>query len=567
MVKSSIFKILFFLATMLLVSQEQKILDDFNSIVNKDFTFIKRKYFESKPDSILSKFYANAYISKSKIELNYDELAKGYELMSYLYKNKIGLQYADSIIEMAEKLPRKDYLATGYLIKGNQFYLQRNFIASLDNYLKSHQLAKKANNQELIHSINHVMGLLKIRAGNYDQALELFIENYKYYSKLYSKENYDLEPYYLSSIFALSDAYRRVKKIDSTSFFNRIGFVKSSYNNNLKYKNIFTFNEGINQYAKKNYTATIDSLSKALPYLIKTNNKPHLEYVNSFLGKAYYKIGNEDIAIYHLKQVDEIFNTTNDLHPELRDSYEILISHFKKKGNKEKQLLYIEKLLKVDSVLLKNYKYLWGEINKNYDTSNLIDEKELIIKNLKNENNLSSRLILILTLLSLTAIIFWVLNSRKKKIYKQRFKELISSNINQNKENKQDNLIAIDPKSIGFSDEIVNNLLKSLADFEKSNDFTKSNITISRLAEKFNTNSRYLSKVINMYKKKNFNNYINDLRINFVIERLKNDKLFRNYTIKAISDEVGFGKAESFSKAFYKKTGIYPSFFIKQLNK
>ncbi len=208
-----------------------------------------------------------------------------------------------------------------------------------------------------------------------------------------------------------------------------------------------------------------------------------------------------------------------------------------------------------------------GEINKNYDTSNLIDEKELIIKNLKKENKLSSRLILILTLLSLIAIVFGVLNSRKKKIYKQRFKELISSNINQNKENKRDNLIAIDPKSIGFSDEIVNNLLKLLSDFEKSNDFNKSDITILRLAEKFNTNSRYLSKVINTYKEKNFNNYINDLRINFVIKRLKNDKLFRNYTIKAISDEVGFGKAESFSKAFYKRTGIYPSFFIKQLNK
>ena len=35
----------------------------------------------------------------------------------------------------------------------------------------------------------------------------------------------------------------------------------------------------------------------------------------------------------------------------------------------------------------------------------------------------------------------------------------------------------------------------------------------------------------------------------------------------AIAQEVGFNNSESFSKAFYKKTGIYPSYFIKQLEK
>ena len=48
---------------------------------------------------------------------------------------------------------------------------------------------------------------------------------------------------------------------------------------------------------------------------------------------------------------------------------------------------------------------------------------------------------------------------------------------------------------------------------------------------------------------------------------MQEDKLFRSYTIKAISDEVGFNTTQSFTKAFYKRTGIYPSFFIKSLNK
>ena len=76
-----------------------------------------------------------------------------------------------------------------------------------------------------------------------------------------------------------------------------------------------------------------------------------------------------------------------------------------------------------------------------------------------------------------------------------------------------------------------------------------------------------MSKIINRYKDKSFSNYINYLRINYISSELKNNAELRKYTIVAIADEAGFNTAESFSKAFYKETGIYPSFFIKELNK
>ncbi|WP_159025502.1 AraC family transcriptional regulator [Aquimarina sp. Aq78] len=43
--------------------------------------------------------------------------------------------------------------------------------------------------------------------------------------------------------------------------------------------------------------------------------------------------------------------------------------------------------------------------------------------------------------------------------------------------------------------------------------------------------------------------------------------LYRKYTVQAIAQEIGFNNSEAFSKAFYKKTGIYPSYFIKKLEK
>lgn len=83
------------------------------------------------------------------------------------------------------------------------------------------------------------------------------------------------------------------------------------------------------------------------------------------------------------------------------------------------------------------------------------------------------------------------------------------------------------------------------------------------MQKKLETNSTYLSKTINQYKNKNFSQYINDLRIEDTITRLREDKKFRNYSIKAIAEEVGFSNSESFSKAFFKKTGYQPSYFIK----
>ena len=37
--------------------------------------------------------------------------------------------------------------------------------------------------------------------------------------------------------------------------------------------------------------------------------------------------------------------------------------------------------------------------------------------------------------------------------------------------------------------------------------------------------------------------------------------------IKLSINEIGFNNTESFSKAFYRKTGIYPSYFIKEIEK
>ena len=114
---------------------------------------------------------------------------------------------------------------------------------------------------------------------------------------------------------------------------------------------------------------------------------------------------------------------------------------------------------------------------------------------------------------------------------------------------------------------MVNEILIKLDDFESSKGFITKKYTLNSLSKELKTNSTYLSKVINITKGMNFSNYLNNLKIEYVLDKLTNDEQFRQvYNIKGIAKKCGFSNTQSFSTAFYKKTGLHPSYFIKQLN-
>ncbi|WP_408612445.1 helix-turn-helix domain-containing protein [Chryseobacterium fluminis] len=78
-------------------------------------------------------------------------------------------------------------------------------------------------------------------------------------------------------------------------------------------------------------------------------------------------------------------------------------------------------------------------------------------------------------------------------------------------------------------------------------------------------NTFYLSEIIDTHKGKNFNSYLNDLRIDYVLERLVKDKKFRSYKLPAIAEEIGYNNVQAFAVAFKKKTGTTPAIYIKEI--
>lgn len=99
---------------------------------------------------------------------------------------------------------------------------------------------------------------------------------------------------------------------------------------------------------------------------------------------------------------------------------------------------------------------------------------------------------------------------------------------------------------------------------KKEKAYLNPNLGISTIAKELNISEGYVSQLINKNSDYNFNDYINNLRINEAKEML-DDNTYENYTIVAIGLEAGFNSKSSFYSAFKKFTGHTPNEYKKSV--
>ena len=505
-----------------------------------------------------SDFYINIWIKKAKDENNLPQLFTGYEIASFLYKDDRALKYLDSILSIS--LEEKSYdsqSAAAYKMKGEYFYIKRDFKRELENYILAKKYANNSGHIILGCLLEYNIGLVKNRLGEHSEALEIHKNNYPLIKKhLKGKANYS----YLHSIYAIANSYNYLRKLDSAEYYNNLGVKESLKLNDNENINFFTLNQGVTHYYLKQYNSSIDSLTKVSEYFKAKKDSPNASESFYFLGKSYEKIKKFTLAKKYFKKVDSIFRQTNDLLPVLRGTYQYLIDVSEKNNNLKDQIDYTKQLIKLDSILYTNEIYINKNIIKNYDIPKLISKKEVILQKMKEKDSLFQTTLILVSTVICILIIFLINQNKKRKLYKIRFEEILNTNSNSNSNSNSNK------KKIDIPDEIIDNVLKALSSFEKKQLFIK-NITLNALAKEFETNSNYLSKIINQYKNTSFSNYLSTLRIEYIINKLKTDATLRKFKIKAIAKEAGFNNSESFSKAFEKINGIKPSYFLRELDK
>ncbi|TWI01228.1 AraC-like DNA-binding protein [Flavobacterium tiangeerense] len=529
---------------------------------------LKQEFTSQKSDHHKKRFILEI-ISNSYSKKNLLNLSRGFYLLSTLYKGNKAIQYLDSSITYSINQNDYNFPALSYSRKAYELRMQFKYSKALDNYFKAEKYAK-VNNEDLNFYIKRSIGVLRSEElGEVEEALLLYRECLNYIRKKdISSEKYSSD--YHNLLFVLADAHKSLKNLDSASFYNRLGYKESTKSNDKFYIPYFILNEGANEMFKKNYKASLDSINKALPQIILDKNYGNILASYFYLGKSYAGMSNEKKAIQNFIKVDSMYLLNKRITPEFISGYSYLVEYYKKIGDKENQLKFLNKFMSIDSILQKNYKQLNKVLVKEYDTPHLIAEKVALIQSLEKRQSTSYIWIVVLVVgvACLIGYQFYL-----KKQLQNRFEAIFHSAlpIEENSIILETQLTTSDAKESqvqqSLSDEIILELLEKLTVFENDKGFIENTISIQKLALQLNTNTKYLSKVINEQKGKTFVQYINELRVNEAVSQLQAQPVLQNYTIASLASEFGFNSAEAFSAAFYKKYKIKPSFFIKELSK
>lgn len=535
-----------------------------------------------------SKIIAKYYLQKAKLERNNLQMAEGYILIHFNEDFPQAMKYIDSVFIVTKNAKESTYEAIAYRMKGNLYYKNDNLKAALDNYIISLKHAQKQKDQKLIAYANLNIAYINSHIGRNVEAAKMF--RHYYDSKELSESEHNQTRINLINCYIESD------HLDSVNVLIKEGLDYSAKNHNKYSVNQYLYLSGFSYLKQKKYEEAIKEFSKSYDYFssIEDNNA---NYVLYSLGKSYEGLNDKKKTVEYFTKLDTNVEKTNITFPDLRDVYTFLIDYYKENNDTQKQLYYIDRFLKVDKKLDEQFKYLSTELPKKYDTPNLLREKENIIKDLNNNKTGLYASISVLVLILILFIYLYYKSKKTEKEYRKIAQDLIhsiekkhmESAENQNQEIVREEILPQieeeedeefeetaeeveeilvemrDRSGNSLSEEVTKSILKDLNTFESKGHFLKKGITLASLAKNIKTNTAYLSEVINTQQGKNFTTYLNDLRIDYVSERLLEDKKLRSYKLPAIADELGYNNVQAFSAAFKKKTGTTPAIYIKEI--
>lgn len=549
MVKWYITAVLLLLQQLLAAQQQGFRIPD--SLLLKTYDHFEQHMADS--DDATRLLYAKSWLQKAQNENNIVQKALAYRAVMHAVDKQYRLQYADSILYAAKFTGDDSIIGSAYLTTGAAYYDDKQYAKALENYLKANSHIIRTNDPYLKHKVKFTIASIKYYLGYYEEGIALFQECIDFF-----REENDLA--YLKSLHGMGLCYNRLSRYDISSRYNQIGLAASRELDNTAMVPYFNHSEGINLFGRGDYHGAIRQLKESLTAITQREDFANEAVALFYIGKAYWELGEKDQAVLEFLKVDHIVMTRDYFHPDLKENYELLVDYYKATGNLERQLHFMGAQLKMINMLNRNYRDLPGRIYNEYDTEKL--EGAMSEVRFKMNRNKVIYGGIISTLVGLLAFAYQR-HVRNQRYYRKRFEELMKPS----RQEKTLGTLAQKDDVLDIKPEVVATILKNLENFEAKKKYTGKDLSTMKVASMLNTNQKYLSKIILHYRGKNFIQYLSDLKIDYIVELLKTQPKFRNYTNKALGEEAGFGSTQIFTQAFRMRTGIRPTYFIQELNK
>lgn len=505
--------------------------------------FLKGEYYDSIYLKIeenegfpQQKIYLEAYLSRAKEEKNFPELINAYRYYSF-YSSKIHeFAYADSMVWAAKLSKDSILIAEANLSKGILYYKYKRYESSLHFYLKAHEYLAAKQNEYLYYKLRYNIAQVKSYLGNYEEAIDLYTECMNYFRNENPRA-------YINSLHALALCHSRQGDFSRSDQFIETGLKELNQELIFDMEAYFTQLKGINSSFNSDFYSAIKLIESSLPPIKEKGDFANLAQSYFHLGKSYWALNYKCKAVYNFKKVDEIFSRHNYIHPKLREAYWYLYQHYRSVENFDSADYFMNQNIKAHWQYEKEFLVLNPVLFQGYDQS--LTKNEIL--NLKKSLTSAKRTNKFLLFAIVGMVLFFlVLGYRNLKAIDKKKK------IKRKLENSSQEL---NPQRLEI-------LCTQLEKFESSKKFLKKDWSQAQLAAEFGSNVAYLKEAIRQFKGKNFSNYINDLRIDHLLELLKTEKKLRYYDNKALAQEVGFSTTSRFTKAFKSRTGQNPGDYL-----
>jgi len=457
------------------------------------------------------------------------ERIKSALLMALIYNNKGELSdafyWATKSENIAIKEKNYDYQvrSAGYLAT---LYRNVGLITESVNHLK---IAEKANSKRKSESSYH--------------SIQGVIHHERYYHEI-DKNNYEK---------ALSELkkYKKclMKGADSATY-------SSSLSTAAMHESFAATYILLNEYKKAKESAETS-------FRIINDRDPQLVcLLNNHFGAIELHNKNYEKAIIYLQKAEEYADQSQHLAIKF-PTYSKLAQYYKEIGDFEKSIHYADKAADVERKQIENIKQISNETLARFQ-----NKETKIIKS-------NQYLIWIVVLLTLSITSILVLGRMKIKRQNARYKKLmkryksVQFQINNNELDSKTNSEADNSNQNNFiiTQETETRILEQLNILESKKFFLNKDLTLSSLTTELNSNARYVSQIIKTHKNNDFNGYINELRVFYVIRLWSEQPKYLNYKFSEIANKAGFASHSRFSVVFKSVTGLTPSAFLLELKK
>ena len=510
------------------------------------------QYFIDKVDAtsndLVAMSYAEMWIKKAKSERHYEQLAIAYTEMMHRVPERLKLIFSDSTLSAATKSGNLALQGSALVSRGILYYKNRRYKEALDHYLSADALLIESNDPYLKYKVSFLIAQLKYHLGYYEESRALFSKCSTYFMPN------DTIPY-LRALHGLAMSLNHLHKYEEAAVENRKGLAMAYLADDRTVVPYFTQSDGITAYGRQNYTEALSQLRIAMPAIRDANDYASEGILWLYLGKSFLALKKADSAALCFKNIDRIFTTHDYISPPLREAYELLIAAYDKRGNEKMSLHYFRRLQAADKIFAKDYRHLYDKFSGEYNPSVLkreIAEIETKLARERMEKRLGYSLLITLLLLSIYVAIGY-------KKYKGASDPVSTTIVDANE--KQTAAMIVN----GLNQSLLDKVKLELEKFEKNKGFRQSKLSLFELSKKLGSNGKYVAAIIIHFKGKNHSTYLNDLRINYIVQMLQTNSNYRKYSVKELGKDAGFATSNHFSNEFRVRMGVLPSEYVKGL--